>query len=146
MPLWQWLLDITGVLLLAVLLFGVALVLRRRALSRRGGTVELSYRVRTGRSGRGWLLGIGRYSGETLEWYRLFSLSPRPKRVWARRTLTYTGRREPEGVEHMSLFVDHVVVTCTSPAGPVELAMSPSSLMGFQSWLEASPPGTEMAL
>ena len=42
----------------------------------------------------------------------------------------------------MSLFADHVVVTCSTPDGEVELAMSPSSLMGFQSWLEAAPPGT----
>jgi hypothetical protein len=38
------------------------------------------------------------------------------------------------------------VVTCTSPEGEVELAMSPSSLTGFQAWLEAAPPGTQMIL
>ena len=35
-------------------------------------------------TGRGWLLGIGRYSGDQLEWFRIFSLSPRPKRSWPR--------------------------------------------------------------
>ena len=43
----------------------------------------------------------------------------------------------------MSLYGDHVVVVCRAPGGDVELAMSQSSLMGFQSWLEAAPPGTK---
>lgn len=141
MPVWQWLLDAAGLLLLLVLVYGVALIVRRRVLSRNGGTFEVSYRVRAERAGRGWLLGLGRYSGENLEWFRIFSLSPRPKRVWQRSMLTYTGRREPEGVEQMSLYPDHVVIVCGTPAGEFELAMNPSSLMGFQSWLEAGPPG-----
>jgi hypothetical protein len=142
MPVWQWLLDVAGGLLLLVLLYGVALIVRRRVLSRNGGTFELSYRVRPERAGRGWLLGLGRYSGETLEWFRIFSLSPRPKRSWARSELAYDGRREPEGVEQMSLYPDHVVICCSCPQGEVELAMGPSSLMGFQSWLESGPPGS----
>ena len=141
MPVWQWLLDAAGVLLLLALLYGIALIVRRRVLSRHGGTFELSYRVRPERGGRGWLLGLGRYSGETLEWFRIFSLSPRPKRSWQRSLLTYDGRREPQGVEQMSLYPDHVVICCTAPEGEVQLAMGPSSLMGFQSWLEAGPPG-----
>ena len=143
MAVWQWLLDAAGALLLVVLLYGIALVVRRRVLSRNRGTFEVSYRVRPERAGRGWLLGLGRYSGESLEWFRIFSLSPRPKRTWARSTLTFAGRREPEGVEQMSLYPDHVVICCSTPEGPVELAMNPSSLMGFQSWLEAGPPGTD---
>lgn len=143
MPLWQWLLDAVAAVLLLVLLYGLALVVRRRLLSRRGGTFELSYRVRPHKAGRGWLLGIGRYTGDSLEWFRIFSLWPRPKRRWPRAALTYAGHREPEGVERMSLYGDHVVVVCRSPGGDVELAMSSSSLMGFQSWLEAGPPGIQ---
>jgi hypothetical protein len=146
MPLWQVVLDALAAVLVLVLLYGVALVVRRRVLSRNGGTFELSYRVRTEKAGRGWLLGIGRYSGDRLEWFRIFSLWPRPKESWQRSDLSYLGQREPEGVERMSLFGDHVVVTCSSPEGDVELAMSPSSLMGFQAWLEAAPPGTQMIL
>ncbi|MGY2702710.1 MULTISPECIES: DUF2550 domain-containing protein [unclassified Nocardioides] len=143
MPVWQWLLDAAGVLLGVVLLFGLGLIVRRRLLSRHGGTFELSYRVRSVKTGRGWLLGLGRYSGESLEWFRYFSLWPRPKRVLQRSRLTFAGRRDPEGPEQMSLYPDHVVISCTTPAGPVELAMSEGSLMGFQSWLEAGPPGTD---
>jgi hypothetical protein len=146
MPLWQVVLDALAAVLVLVLLYGVALVIRRRVLSRNGGTFELSFRVRTEKVGRGWLLGIGRYSGDRLEWFRIFSLWPRPKHYWRRSELSYAGQREPEGVERMSLFGDHVVVTCSSPRGDIELAMSPSSLMGFQAWLEAAPPGTQMIL
>lgn len=143
MPVWQWLLDTAGLLLVVVLLYGIGLILRRRLLSRHGGTFELSFRVRHAHAGRGWLLGLGRYSGERLEWFRYFSLSPRPKRLLLRGELTYAGRRDPEGAELMSLYPDHVVITCTTADGPVELALSPASLMGFQSWLEAGPPGTD---
>ena len=143
MPLWQWVVDIAGVLLLLVLLYGVALVVRRRLLSRHGGTFELSHRVRADPSGRGWVLGLGRYSGETLEWFRVFSLSNRPKRTWRRESLSFDGRREPLGGEQASLYPDHLVIRCHSPAGEVELAMSAGSLTGFQSWLEARPPGTD---
>jgi hypothetical protein len=146
MPVWQWLLDAAGGLLVLVLLYGVALIARRRMLSRHGGTFEVSYRVRPEGAGRGWLLGLGRYSGETLEWFRIFSLSPRPKRVWGRDELTYAGRRDPAGAEQMSLYPDHVVISCRSPKGDVELAMGPSSLMGFQSWLESGPPGSSRPL
>lgn len=141
MPWWQWLLDTAGFLLLLLVLYGVSLVVRRRYLSRHGGTFELSYRVRGDRAGRGWVLGLGRYSGDELEWFRIFSLSPRPRQVWGRRGLHYSGRRDARGVEQMSLYAEHVVVRCATPQGEVELAMSPSSLMGFQSWLESGPPG-----
>jgi hypothetical protein len=144
MPLWQVVLDVVAGILVLLLLFGVALVVRRRVLSRNGGTFELSYRVRPERVGRGWLLGIGRYSGDSLEWFRIFTLWPRPTRSWARADLSYVSHREPEGVEKMSLYAGHVVVTCGTAGDEVELAMSVSSLTGFQAWLEAAPPGTRM--
>lgn len=144
MPLWQWLLDIAGGALVLVLLYGLALVVRRRVIARDGGTFELSHRVRTSHPGRGWLLGVGRYSEERLEWFRIFSLSPRPKRTWVRDELTYLGRRDPEGAEQTSLFPDHVVIACRAVSGDIELAMSPATLTGFQAWLEARPPGAEM--
>jgi hypothetical protein len=143
MPAWEWALDIVGLCLLLALLYGIALIVRRRLLARHGGTFELSYRVRTEHPGRGWLLGIGRYSGQSLEWFRIFSLSPRPKRVWARDLLDYAGRRAPAGPEEMSLYAGHVVASCHYDGEPLEIAMSEASLTGFQSWLEAGPPGTD---
>jgi hypothetical protein len=140
---WGWLLDGSGVVLLLLLAYGVGLVLRRRILARHGGTFEVCHRLCAEGAGRGWVLGMGRYSGERLEWFRIFTLWPRPKRVWAREQLTYDGRREPIGAEQASLYPDHVVIRCSSRDGDVELAMSPASLTGFQAWLEAKPPGAD---
>lgn len=140
---WQWVIDAAGVLLLLVVLYGLALVVRRRVITRHGGTFELSHRVRPSGDGRGWVLGVGRYSGERLEWFRVFSLAPRPKRSWARVSLSYDGSRQPLGAEQMSLYPDHVVIRCQGTDGEVELAMSTASLTGFQAWLEARPPGTD---
>jgi hypothetical protein len=142
-PIWERLLESAAVVLVLIVLLGVALVVRRRLLARHGGTFELSYRARASTPGRGWLLGLGRYAGDRLEWFRIFSLSPRPKRVWARQTLSFAERRQPEGVEQLSLYPGHVVIRCETPAGSIELALGSSSLMGFQSWLESGPPGAQ---
>ena len=140
---WGWLLDASGVMLLLLLGYGLALIGRRRVIARHGGTFELSHRLRDDVPGRGWVLGLGRYSGERLEWFRIFTLWPRPNAEWTREELSYDGRREPLGAEQMSLYPDHVVIRCQSSTGLVELAMSESSLTGFQAWLEARPPGTD---
>ena len=141
MPLWEWLVDSVGVLLFLLLLYGLALVVRRRWISRNGGTFEFSVRVRSGRAGRGWILGVGRYSGDLLEWFRIFSLSPRPRYRYERADLEYVGRRDPVGAESYSLYSGHIVVSCLTPSGPLEVAMSPDALTGFLAWLEAAPPG-----
>ena len=147
MPVWQWVVDSIGVLLLLVLLYGLGLVVRRRWITRDGGTFELSHRVRSGAAdsrrtaGRGWILGLGRYSGGVLEFFRIFSLSPRPRYVLDRADLVYDGQREPSGVEAHSLYAGHVVVTCHSADGEFELAMDPEAVTGFLSWMEAAPPG-----
>ncbi|MGL5811535.1 MAG: DUF2550 domain-containing protein [Nocardioides sp.] len=156
MPWWQWALDLLVSIVLATLLYGGALVLRQRVLARKGGTFEVSYRPlqkspENGSSASwpvesGWLLGLGRYTDESLEWFRIFSVSPKPKRVWPRRQLTFANRRQPGTTEQISLYADHVVVTCELPEEKVELAMSPNSLMGFQAWLESGPPRPPVGL
>src|SRR4051794_30623036 len=79
------------------------LFIRRRVLSRKGGTFECSVRLRApGRrsptGARGWELGLGRYEGEKLEWFRVFSFAPRPKAVFDR-SLEVLSRRKPHGAE-----------------------------------------------
>ncbi|MFL6062720.1 MAG: DUF2550 domain-containing protein [Marmoricola sp.] len=143
MPVWQTLIDSAGVVLLLVLGYGLLLVLRRRVIARNGGTFELSVRVRSSVAGRGWVLGIGRYRGEHLEWFRIFSPAPRPRVRWARADLVITGQRDPEGAEAFALYGGHRIIECDTGAGPVELAMSVSALTGFSAWLEAAPPGTD---
>ncbi len=142
--------GLIGVVDVLAALVGIALVamgllvLRRRFISRSGGTFDCSLRLRPAanpKTGQGWTLGIARYSGDTLEWYRVFSYALRPKRVLGRRDLQVVDRREPHGAEVFSLLSGAVVVRCIEAGGPVEFAMSEDTLTGFLSWVESSPPG-----
>ncbi len=146
MAVWQWLLDSAGVVLLVLLFLVAALVIRRRLISRHDGTFELSVRDGSLPDGRGWVLGLGRYREDSLEWYRIFSPLPVPKRSWRRSDLNLVSQRVPRKAEEFALYAGSVVVVCTTPRGETELAMSRSSLTGLQSWLEAGPPGSSPAL
>ena len=139
------LLDVLAALVAVSLLALGLLVIRRRVITRRGGTFDCSLRFGTGAYGKGWVLGIGRYSGERLEWYRVFSYAMRPRRVLSRRDLHVVERRDPHGAEVFSLLSGAVVVRCLDGDGPVELAMSQDTLTGFLAWVESSPPGIPTA-
>ena len=134
-----------GVLIAVCLVLAVlALPVRREALRRRGGLFDCSLRTNRSRDGRGWMIGVGLYAGDTIAWYRVFSYSPRPKRVIIRRSLDVVGRRAPIGIERGVLLVGSVIVECVDSHGPLELAMPEGALTGFLSWLESAPPGTDV--
>lgn len=132
-----------GVAVVVLVLAGalVALVARRRYLGRGGGTIECA--VRGGR-GPGWRLGVGRYIGDELRWYRIFGLWPTPETVLSRRDLEIVTRGEPSADEHGVLGADAVIITCRSGDGCTDLAMSRAALTGFLAWLEAAPPGAHV--
>jgi hypothetical protein len=137
-------LDGLAALVVLTLAAVAVLAVRRRVITRRGGTFDCSLRLRPSDSGKGWALGIGRYSGDSLEWYRVFSYATRPRHVMARRELEIVDRRVPEGAEAFALLSGAVIVRCRdgSDAGAiVEFAMGDDALTGFLSWLEAAPPG-----
>jgi Protein of unknown function (DUF2550) len=134
-------LDVFAALVVLVLVGLVVLALRRRVLTRSGGTFDCSLRVRSGGHGKGWALGIGRYAGDSLEWYRVFSYAARPREVLPRRDLEILDRRPPVGPEVFSLLAGAVVVKCRHGESFVEFAMSPDALTGFLAWLESAPPG-----
>jgi len=126
-----------------VLLVGLALLfLRRAVIARSSGTIELSWRLSSVIAGRGWSPGIGRFTGDELRWYRIFSYSVRPRRVLSRTALAVDSRRAPDGPERLVLEADWVIVSCTNRGVQVEIAMSQATLAGFLSWIEAVPPGT----
>ena len=137
-------LDLLLALGLAAVLLVVAGLLRRLALQRAGGTIELSLRLKTPGHGRGWVNGVGRFCGDELLWYRVFSLSPRPRRRYSRRTLEVVRRRAPSGAEHRALQQGAEVLECHAQAGPVQLAMTSDAVTGFLAWLEARPPGATL--
>lgn len=140
MTLWQWVTDWAALLLGVPFCYGVLLVLRRRWISRSGGTFELSWRRRTTREGRGWVLGLGRYEHDELQWFRIFTLSLRPAARLRRERVRYLGVRVPGPDEAHSLYPDNVVVRCELDGHELEISMSSRALVGFQSWLEAGPP------
>lgn len=126
----------------AVILGALLILFVRRALvTRSGGIIRLSVRVSTMLDGRGWSPGFGRFAGDELRWYRMFSFALRPKRVLSRKGLAVERRRLPEGQERLSMPADWVILRCTSHHAPVEIAMARSTVTGFLSWLEAAPPG-----
>ena len=133
--------ELVGVvLLLAVLAVAVALLVRRMQLLR-GGGVDVSLRRRAVRGGAGWHVGVGRYRGDELCWFRLTSLWPGPTVVVDRTLLEIVDRRVPTEAEVDAIPAAGVVLRCRTPARTVELAMAPGVLTGFLAWLEATPPG-----
>ena len=141
MAAWQWLVDLAGLGLLLLFCYALWLLVRRRVLTRGSGTFELSYRVRTGRSGRGWVLGLGRYEGESLAFYRVFGVLLRPMRTFPRAGIRVAERRAPRSGEQHVLYAGHVVVECEVGDEQVDLAMAVESLTGMLAWLESAPPG-----
>jgi hypothetical protein len=127
---------------LAVVALALALLAaRRRWLLGSGGAIDMSLRLRFGRVGRGWALGIGRYTGDDLLWFRVFAVTLRPSRTLSRRGLEVVAQRVPQGAESWAVQSGAVIVECRDRKGPVHLAMSAEALTGFLSWLESAPPG-----
>ena len=129
------------VLLLSSVLVGYFAV--RRVQLMRGGGVDVSLRHRCPASSpaAGWQFGVGRYRGDELCWYRLASLRPGPTLVIDRSTVEIVDRRPRGGAEGYAIPQADVVLRCRTGTADVELAMAPGVLTGFQSWLEATPPG-----
>ncbi|WP_018729390.1 DUF2550 domain-containing protein [Salinispora oceanensis] len=119
----------------------LALFVRRGLVTRSGGIIRLNVRTSTILDGRGWAPGFGRFVGDELRLYRMFSFALRPRRTLSRKGLAVERRRLPEGQERFSMPADWIILRCTSHHAPVEIAMARSTVTGFLSWLEAAPPG-----
>ncbi|WP_330240764.1 DUF2550 domain-containing protein [Streptomyces sp. NBC_00525] len=135
-----------GGLLVALIVVGLFVFgLRRRLIQRSGGTFDCSLRwnvpAEPDLSGKGWVYGVARYSGDEVNWFRVFSYSPRPRRVLERSAIEVVARRMPEGEEELALLSDAIVLCCRHRETRLELAMSEDALTGFLAWLEAAPPG-----
>ncbi|ARF57438.1 DUF2550 domain-containing protein [Streptomyces gilvosporeus] len=140
---------VSGIVLVLVLLGLFVFGLRRRLIQRSGGTFDCSLRwnVPDGQdtvadpSGKGWIYGVARYNGDRIEWFRVFSYAPRPRRILERDAIEVLHRRTPQGEEELALLSDSLVLACRHRGTRLELAMSEDALTGFLAWLEAAPPG-----
>ncbi|MBT2513965.1 DUF2550 domain-containing protein [Arthrobacter sp. ISL-30] len=120
-----------SLLIFTLCLFGV----RRHNLRRALGTVDASIRM----ANHGWQMGVCRYQDTELEWFRLLSLSVRPKHRFRRSSLELLGRRKPSDDELVKVQPDVVIVELRHEGETVLLAMNFDAYAGLSSWLEAGP-------
>ena len=120
-----------ALLVFSLCLFGVRRFNLRRAL----GTVDASICT----AGNSWQMGVCRYQDNDLEWFRLASLSMRPKHTFRRSSLELIGRRKPTESELVKVQPDAVIVELRYEGQDVLLAMRFDAYTGLSSWLEAGP-------
>jgi hypothetical protein len=130
---------VPGVVWIALaIVAAIALVLalgasRLRALSHRVGSFSCNARA----SGQdSWTAGIAQYAVGRIEWWRCWSLSPRPARTWHRERLELVGREEFDGDGPQ-----RYLVRCRYDGLDFELDLASGDYFGLASWLEAAPPG-----
>ncbi|WP_125774372.1 DUF2550 domain-containing protein [Antribacter gilvus] len=116
-----------------VLVVGVS---RLRALSHRVGSFPCGARA-AGNPQGAWTLGIAQYGVGRIDWWRCWSLSPRPARTWQRERLEVTGRVPLDQAGQP----DQYLVQCRYDGLDFELNISAGDYTGLASWLEAAPPG-----
>lgn len=140
--------EIVSLIVVVLCLAALAIPVRRHLLRRSGGAFDCAVRLQppaaqavAAGEAAGWSFAIGRYRDLQVELYRVFSYAPRPRASLARRGFDVTGRRPALGEEARTLLHGWSVLECVAGGDAVELAMSPESMMGFLSWVEAAPPG-----
>ncbi|SDP43268.1 Protein of unknown function [Nakamurella panacisegetis] len=134
--------EITGLVLLLVLVLCIVAIAVRRSLLTKSGGVDVCWRRLMAADGSGWIFGQGRYRGGALTLYRSFSPLPLASRILRRDRLVLGDRRPLTGTEPDLLPVGSVVVRCIDGSTPMELALSEEAITGLRSWLESVPPAT----
>ncbi|GGI08848.1 DUF2550 domain-containing protein [Isoptericola cucumis] len=133
MPYVVWVAIALLVVLALVLAAGAS---RLRTLSRRVGSFPCQARP-AGDPHAPWVVGIAHYAVGRIDWWRCWSLAPRPARVWERGRLVVTGRAPLDQAGQS----DQVLVRCRYDDKDFELMMSSGAYAGLASWLESAPPG-----
>jgi len=139
-------LDVVGVCLLAAVLLIIAFACRRGCLAGAGGTFDASLQLAEKEHGRGWALGLARYVGDDLQWFRVFSLAWWPKLTVNRRQLQGVTTRRPMGNEPLVTYAGHVIVDAELRDRTVHFAMTEEALTGVLAWMESAPPNTQTYL
>ncbi|MDQ1294152.1 MAG: hypothetical protein QG608_2035 [Actinomycetota bacterium] len=131
--------------LLALLLLGV-FVLRRFVMAHVAGTFDCSLRGMSPDDSGSWMVGVARYQSDRLDWFRVFTVSPRPARSLARSRLEIIERRVPQGPEARTAIPGCVVVRCEYDGVGLELAMTDPAYNALAAWLESAPPGEQQPI
>lgn len=140
--------EILAVCLVAVCLSIAFIPMRRHLIRRGGGAFDCAVRfgpLPTPGDAAGWSFAVGRYRDLTVDLYRVFSYSPRPRTSLARRGFDVVARRDALGEEGRTLLPGWGVLECSAGGRVVELAMSAESMMAFLTWVEAAPPGWDIS-
>lgn len=139
--------ELVSLLVVLVAVGAVALIIARRNYLLRGsGGISLALRAGHGpKPGDGdpqrpWSLGLGRFMGDELRWYRLVGLGVKPRYVLRRSEIELTSRRVPQGPEVQALPADAVILECRHGAQQLELAVVGTAATGLSSWLESAAP------
>ena len=127
-----WMILTIGIIAL-VLLAGGFLV-RLRYLAGQVGSFECAMRLP---GGQRWLSGVASFRLDSLQWYRLMSLSTRPSRVWRRLDLELSAakRRREQG-----RVVEVHCVDATAGSDGFDLAMMEESHSALIAWVESASP------
>jgi hypothetical protein len=131
-----WIFAILAALVLVVAFFVAS---RLRSLGHRVGSFECSV-VPVGPSHPAPVKGIAHYGVGRLDWWRRWSLSPRPAESWSRGALEVVSRDLVEGDD------EQYVVRCSYQGDELVLIMSVQAYAGLTSWLESAPPSSHGAV
>ena len=140
--------EILAVCFVVVCLSIAFIPMRRHLIRRGGGAFDCAVRfgpLPTPGDAAGWSFAVGRYRDLTVDLYRVFSYSPRPRTSLARRGFDVVARRDTAGEESRTLLLGWAVLECSAAGRVVELAMSTESMMAFLTWVEAAPPGWDIS-
>jgi len=117
--------------LACVALLGLMLV-RQRTIATRVGTFVAQVR---GAGEENFVPGTVQYAGQQIEFFRTFSLSPKPTRVWPRDQLEVVSRGRAADLAGEEQYL----VECRFQGEPLDFLMTPAAYAGLTSWLEAAP-------
>ena len=125
---------IVAIVAIALVLLTGGFLARLRYLAGQVGSFECAMRPA---GGQRWLSGVASFRLDSLEWYRLMSLSTRPSRVWRRVDLELSAARRRR--EQGRVVEVHCVDATAGPDG-FDLAMMEESHSALVAWVESASP------
>ncbi len=129
----MWIIVGVVIALVVVCAYGYS---RLRRLSTQIGTFDCSYRSQSAGKTEHWKNGLCEYESDRLLWWRLYSLSHKPRFVWLREHFDLLGRTAFHEADAHNMYVVH----CEYKGVPFELVMSTEAYHGLSSWVESAPP------